>query len=80
LKLSAIFASNQAALLELSEALRSIDSGDLMRSLLASMLQALIDAEPTAQIGAGRFEGTDTRTTLCNGTRDKLGGPQQPVI
>jgi len=36
------------------------------------VLQALIDAEATAQIGAERFERTSTRTTQRNGTRDRL--------
>jgi putative transposase len=65
-------ALDQSALLELTEALRSADSGELMRRLLHTMLQALIDAEATAHIGAGPHERTDTRTTQRNGTRDKL--------
>src|SRR3954451_20630600 len=65
-------ALDQSALLELSEALRSADSGELMRRLLHAMLQALIDAEATAHIGAGPHERTDTRTTQRNGARDKL--------
>jgi transposase-like protein len=47
-------ALDQSALLELSEALRSADGGELMRRLLYTMLQAVIDAEATAHIGAGR--------------------------
>jgi putative transposase len=43
-----------------------------MRRLLHTMLQALIDAEATAQIGAAPHERTDTRTTQRNGSRDKL--------
>src|SRR3954466_6756205 len=62
----------QSALLELSEALRSADGGELMRRLLHTMLQTLIDAEATAHIGAGPHERTDTRTTQRNGTREKL--------
>jgi putative transposase len=65
-------ALDQSALLELSEALRRADSGELMRRLLHTILQALIDAEATAQIGAAPHERTDTRTTQRNGTRDKL--------
>jgi putative transposase len=65
-------ALDQSALLELSEALRSADSGELMRRLLHTMLQALIDAEATAHVGAERHERSDTRTTQRNGTRDKL--------
>ncbi len=65
-------ALDQSALLELSEAFRSADSGELMRRLLHTMLQALIDAEATAHIGAGPHERTETRTTQRNGTRDRL--------
>ncbi len=39
-------ALDQSALLELTDALRSADGGEMMRRLL--MLQALIDAEATA--------------------------------
>jgi putative transposase len=65
-------ALDQSALLELTDALRSADGGEVMRRLLLTMLQALIDAEATAQIGAGPHERTETRTTQRNGTRDKL--------
>jgi putative transposase len=65
-------ALDQSALLELTEALRSADSGELMRRLLHTVLQALIDAEATAHIGAAPHERTDTRTTQRNGTREKL--------
>ena len=65
-------ALNQSALLELSAALQSADSGDLMRSMLGTILQALVDAEATAHIGAERHERTESRTTQRNGTRDKL--------
>ena len=43
-----------------------------MRRGVELMLQALIDAEATARIGAERFERTSTRTTQRNGTRDRL--------
>jgi putative transposase len=65
-------ALDQSALLELTEALRSADGGERMRRLLHTMLQALIDAEATAHIGADPHERTDTRTTQRNGSRDKL--------
>ena len=42
-----------------------------MRTMLATMLQALIDAEATEKIGAGRYERSEDRTTSRNGTRDK---------
>ena len=35
------------------------------------MMQALVDAEATAFIGAEPHERTETRTTQRNGTRDK---------
>jgi putative transposase len=63
---------NQSALLELSEALRAADGGDVMRLMLGAMLQALVDAEATAHIGAGPHQRTPERTTQRNGTRDKV--------
>jgi putative transposase len=65
-------ALDQSALLELLDAMRSADDGDLMRRLLASMLQLLVDAEATAFIGAARHERTEARTNQRNGTRSKL--------
>jgi putative transposase len=65
-------ALDQSALLELLEMMQSADEGDLMRRLLGTMLQALVDAEATAHIGAGLHERTEDRTTQRNGTRDKL--------
>ena len=60
---------------DLNELLTAIRAGgdiDVVRQDVALMLQALIDAEATARIGADRFERTDTRTTQRNGTRDRL--------
>jgi putative transposase len=65
-------ALDQSALLELLDVMRSADGGDLMRRLLAAMLQLLVDAEATAFIGAEPHERTDARTNQRNGTRDKL--------
>src|SRR3954471_11480145 len=62
----------QPARLELTEEPRRADSGELMRRLLHTMLEALIDAEATAHIGAAPHQRTDTRTTQRNGTREKL--------
>jgi putative transposase len=64
-------ALDQSALLELSESLRSADGGTVMRTLLLTMLQALIDAEATEHIGAEPHERTSTRATQRNGYRDK---------
>ena len=65
-------ALDQSALIELLEVMRSADGGDLMRRLLATMLQLLVDAEATAFIGAEPHERSEARTTHRNGTRDKL--------
>jgi putative transposase len=62
---------NQSALLELTDVLRTADGGKVMRLMLSAMLQASIDAEATAHIGAGPYEHTPTRTTQRNGTREK---------
>jgi putative transposase len=64
-------ALDKSALLELTEALSSADDGQLMRRLLHTILQALIDAEAAAHIGADPHERTETRTTRRNGARDK---------
>jgi putative transposase len=64
-------ALDKSALLELSEALRSADDGQLMRKLLHTILQALIDAEAAEHIGADPHQRTDARRTYRNGTRDK---------
>ena len=64
-------ALDQSALIELLEMMGSADQNDLMRRLLSTMLQALVDAEGTAFIGAERHERADTRTNQRNGTRDK---------
>ncbi len=65
-------ALDDSALLEMIEMLRTADGGELMRRLLGGMLQAVVDAEATARIGAGLHERSDARTTQRNGTRDKL--------
>jgi putative transposase len=64
-------ALDQSALLELSEMLQSADGGDVVRRLLGVMLQALVDAEATAFIGAEPHERSEARTTQRNGSRDK---------
>jgi len=65
-------ALDQSALLELVEMLKAGDDGELMRRLLGTMLQALVDAEATAFIGAEPHERTETRTTQRNGSREKM--------
>jgi len=61
----------KSALLGLLEELRTVEAGDVMRRLLASALQMLIDAEASAHIGAAPHERTATRSTQRNGTRTK---------
>jgi putative transposase len=65
-------ALEQSALLALVESLSTADEGTLMRRLLATILQQLIDAEATSVVGAGRYERSDARTTQRNGSRSKL--------
>ncbi len=64
-------ALDQSALLELAEMVQRADGGDLMRTLLETMLQALVDAEASAHIGAAPHERTANRRTQRNGTRGK---------
>ena len=64
-------ALDQSALLELLEMMRGADAGELMRRLLGTIMQELVDAEATAHIGAGPHQRSEARTTLRNGTRDK---------
>jgi putative transposase len=64
-------APNQPALLELAELVQRADSGDLMRRLLETMPQSLVDAQATAHIGAEPHERTDARTNQRNGSHPK---------
>jgi len=65
-------AFNQFDLSELLDALRAGGDIDLIRESVEMVLQALIDAEATAFIGAEPHERTDTRTNQRNGTRPRL--------
>jgi putative transposase len=65
-------ALDQSALSDLLDALRAGGDLDVVREALALVLQALIDAEATQQIGAGRYERSASRTTHRNGTRARL--------
>jgi putative transposase len=65
-------ALNQSALNELLDALRAGGDLDVIRQALALVLQALIEAEAAQQIGASRYERTETRTTHRNGTGTRL--------
>jgi putative transposase len=65
-------ALSKSALSELLDALRAGGDLDVIREGLALVLQALIEAEAAQQIGADRYERTDTRTAHRNGTRSRL--------
>ncbi len=65
-------ALDDSARLEMIEMLRTADGGELMRRLAGGMLQAGVDAEATAHIGAGVHQRTEARTTQRNSTRDKV--------
>ena len=60
---------------DLNELLEAVCAGGdvaVIRSAVAFVLQALIEAEATEHIGAGHFERGDERITQRNGTRQKL--------
>jgi transposase-like protein len=57
---------------ELLDAIRAGGDIDVIRKGVELVLQALIEAEATERIGAGRYERSDTRTTQRNGHRDRL--------
>ncbi|MFZ1488969.1 MAG: IS256 family transposase [Ilumatobacteraceae bacterium] len=57
---------------ELLDALKAGELTDVVRSSLTWILQELIEAEATAQIGAARHERTESRTAQRNGHRPRL--------
>ncbi len=62
----------QSDVTNLLDAVRAGGDIDVIRKGVELVLQALIDAEATEQIGAARYERTETRTAQRNGTRDRL--------
>ena len=64
-------ALDQSALLELLDALKAADAGDVVRHALENVFQALIDAEATARIGAEPNQRSAERVTWRNGYRDR---------
>jgi putative transposase len=64
-------ARDESALTDLLAALRTAEGGQLINRLLAGALQALIECEAAAVIGADRHERSPARTTQRNGTRPK---------
>jgi putative transposase len=65
-------ALDKSAIADLLDALRAGGDLDVIREGLALVLQALIEAEAAQQIGASRYERTETRTTHRNGARTRL--------
>jgi transposase-like protein len=57
---------------ELLDAIRAGGDIDVIRKGVELVLQALIDAEATMEIGADRYERTESRTNQRNGFRDRL--------
>src|SRR3954471_23633859 len=64
-------ALDNAALLEVMEAMQAAGVEDRVRTAAQTIYQALIDAELTAVIGAGPWERSDERTTQRNGSRSR---------
>ena len=62
---------DHSALLAQLDALKSADAGAVFAELIRAGLQALIEAEATEKIGAGRYERTEDRGTHRNGHRPK---------
>src|SRR6478736_1837791 len=62
----------QSAVSQLLEAFRAGEGVDLIRESVRMVMQELIETEATEQIGAGRYERTEARTTERNGARPRL--------
>ncbi len=62
---------DHSALLAQLDALTSADSASVFAELIRAGLQALIEAEATEKIGAGRYQRAEGRSTQRNGHRPK---------
>jgi putative transposase len=65
-------AMDHVALLEVLEALKSAGVDERIKIAAQTIYQALIDAELTSVIGAGRWEHTAERTAHRNGYRPRV--------
>ena len=65
-------ALSESVLSEVLDAFRAGEGVDLVRDAVRLVMQELIELEASEQIGAGRYERTDTRTTERNGSRPRL--------
>jgi putative transposase len=62
---------DHSALIAQLDALKGADPASVFAELIRAGMQALIDAEATQVLGAGRYERTAERSTYRNGTRAK---------
>jgi transposase-like protein len=65
-------ALSQSAVSELLEALRTGEGVDLIRESVRMVMQELIEAEATEQVGAARYERSESRVNERNGSRARL--------
>ena len=65
-------ALSQSVASELLEAFRAGEGVDLIRESVRLVMQELVETETTQQIGAGRYEQSEARTTERNGSRAKV--------
>ena len=65
-------ALSQSVVSELLDAFRAGEGVDLIRESVRIVMQELIEVEAAEQVGASRYERTDTRVTDRNGTRPRL--------
>ena len=65
-------ALSQSVLSDLLDAFRAGEGVDLVRDAVRLVMQELIETEATEQIGATRYERSDTRVTERNGSRPRL--------
>jgi transposase-like protein len=63
---------SQSVASELLEAFRAGEGVDLIRESVRLVMQDLIEVDAAEQIGAGRYERSESRTTQRNGSRSKL--------
>ena len=65
-------ALSQSVVSELLDAFRAGEGVDLIRDAVRLVFQELIELEAAEEIGAGRYERTETRVTERNGSRPRL--------
>jgi putative transposase len=65
-------ALSQSVLSDLLDAFRAGEGVDLVRDAVRLVMRELIETEATEQIGAGRYERTDSRITDRDGSRPRL--------